>query len=300
MKKYVITIVVIVGIMLVMFGSYYIYSNNSSPENIDTLKSKADEEITYLNSTIISMMNKFNNITYANYKVVEEKVTSQKQDQGNSSDKNVGSQEGQSGESNKDESQSNSSTITNINMNYSSILVNPDKNIEWDYIKKEIEKMYATWTTVLIDLNALNVNRDNLLKYNSTLDDVTQALENKDKKVAMMKLADLYSLLVSYIKDYSNDSKTVQVLDTKSNILYAYAFAEYDDKWSEMKDNIKKAQSAYTNIINSQLQNNDNTNNINKAYILLNEIEKSTNKKNKNIFYINYKNLMQELEIIQL
>ena len=176
MKKYIITIAVILGVMLIMFGSYYIYSNTSSQEDVDTLKSKVDEEIKYLDSVIVSIMNKFNNITYANYKIVEEKVTSQNQNQKNSSVKSIESQEGQSGGNNKDNSQGNSieNTITNISMDYSSILVNSDnKKIEWNYIKKEIEKMYSTWTTVLIDLNALNVNNTNLLKYNSTLDDIT-------------------------------------------------------------------------------------------------------------------------------
>mgnify|MGYP006982564873 FL=1 len=303
MKKYIITITVILGVMLIMFGSYYIYSNTSSQEDVDTLKSKVDEEIKYLDSVIVSIMNKFNNITYANYKIVEEKVTSQNQNQKNSSVKSIESQEGQSGGNNKDNSQGNSieNTITNISMDYSSILVNSDnKKIEWNYIKKEIEKMYSTWTTVLIDLNALNVNNTNLLKYNSTLDDITQALENEDKKTSMIKLADLYSLLVSYIKEYSSNNKLIQLLDTKSNILYAYSLAEYEDKWSEMKNYTDKAQNVYNNIINNELKNNDSTNNINKAYVLLNEISKSTSKKDKNIFYINYKNLMKELEIIQL
>ena len=303
MKKYIITIAVILGVMLIMFGSYYIYSNTSSQEDVDTLKSKVDEEIKYLDSVIVSIMNKFNNITYANYKIVEEKVTSQNQNQKNSSVKSIESQEGQSGGNNKDNSQGNSieNTITNISMDYSSIIVNSDnKKIEWNYIKKEIEKMYSTWTTVLIDLNALNVNNTNLLKYNSTLDDITQALENEDKKTSMIKLADLYSLLVSYIKEYSSNNRLIQLLDTKSNILYAYSLAEYEDKWSEMKNYTDKAQNVYNNIINNELKNNDSTNNINKAYVLLNEISKSTSKKSKNIFYINYKNLMKELEIIQL
>lgn len=303
MKKYIITIAVILGVMFIMFGSYYIYSNTSSQEDVATLKSKADEEIKYLDSVIVSIMNKFNNITYANYKIVEEKATSQNQNQKNSSVKSIESQEGQSGGNNKDNSQGNSieNTITNISMDYSSILVNSDnKKIEWNYIKKEIEKMYSTWTTVLIDLNALNVNNTNLLKYNSTLDDITQALENEDKKTSMIKLADLYSLLVSYIKEYSSNNRLIQLLDTKSNILYAYSLAEYEDKWSEMKNYTDKAQNVYNNIINNELKNNDSTNNINKAYVLLNEISKSTSKKDKNIFYINYKNLMKELEIIQL
>lgn len=301
MKKYIITIVVIIGIMFVLFGSMYIYSSNhSQDDNVDGLKSKADEEIKYLSSTIVSMMNKFNNITYANYKIVEEEVSSEENQNSQSSTTEQGnSSGGNSSSGNRGESQSNSKSTTNINMEYSSVLVNPNDKIEWDYIKKEVEKMYSTWTTVLIDLNALNVNRDNLLKYNSTLDNVTQALENKNKETSMAELANLYGLLASYMKDYSGDNKMISILDTKSNILYAYALAEYNDKWGEIKDNIKKAQGSYVNVINSQVQNSLDTNTINKAYILLNEIEKTTDKNDKKIFYINYKNLMHELDTIE-
>ena len=293
MKKYVITIIVVLAIFSLLFGSYYIYSNTSFQNNTDNLKAKADKEIEYLNSTIISIMNKFNNINYSNYKVVEEEVSTGSQKQDTTS--NQGGNQAQGNGTEK--SQNGSETITSIDIDYNSILVNPNKKIDWDYIKKEVEMLYSTWTTVLIDLNSLNVNKDNILKFSSTLDDITQALEKKDKNLSLDKLSDLYGLLVSYINDYKADKKMTYIFDTKANILHSYALAEYDDKWTEMKDYIKRAQNAYGNIMNSEFQNTNNSNTINKGYILLNEIDKSVDKKNKNIFYINYKNLMQELEI---
>jgi len=296
MKKYVITISVMIGIILILFGSYYIYSSNNSQNTVNDLKGKVDEEIAYLDEKIISIMNHFHNITYANYKIVEKEIPSESQDEKSSSSSGQGGQSSESSEEGQQSSTSN--TITNMNMNYSSILVNPSKKINWDEIKKETEKMYHSWTTILIDLNTLNVNKDNLLKYNATLDTITQALEKEDEKTSLKGFADLYSLIVLYAKEYSNDIKKVSLLDTKSNILYSYALAE-SDKWQDMKNNIKKAQSAYSNIMNSGLQNTSNTNGVNKVYILLNEIEKSTDTKNKSIFYINYKNLMQELAIME-
>ena len=304
MKKFIITIIIIIAILLVGFGSYYIYSNNSQ-DNIESLQTKVDKEIIYLNTTIISMMNKLNNITYANYKIVEEKVPTEENTQTNSDGNQGGSSKsgdtssgGNSGGQSQGSSQSNgSNTITNMNMNYSSILVNPDKKIDWDNIKKEIEKMYRSWTTVLIDLNTLNVKQDNLLKYTTILDNITKAAQKEDKKNVLYQLADLYNLLVSYAKEYSKDNQKVSILETKSNILYAYSYAE-ENKWQDMQNYIKKAQSSYANIINNNLQNNQNIGNINKAYVLLNEIEKNTNTKDKSIFYINYKNLMQELEVL--
>lgn len=298
MKKYIITIIIIVGVLLAIFGSYYIYSNTSSKNSIENLKSKVDEEITYLNTSIISMMNNLNNITYANYKITEEEVSSVNEGEKGSSSSNQGGQQSNGGSKGETSSKSGSDTITNINMKYNSILVNDSKKIDWDNIKKETEKMYHTWPTVLIDLNALNVNRDNLLKYATTLDNITKAVEKEDKKQSLQGLADLYGLTAGYVKEYSNDSKKVSILDTKSNILYAYVLAE-DENWQDMRTSLQKAQYSYNNIMNSKLQNSNTIANINQAYVLLNEIENSIDTKDKNIFYINYKNLMQELEILE-
>ena len=272
MKKYIIAIIIVLGILLSLFGSYYIYSSNNSQNDTETLKSKTDEEITYLDTTIVSLMNGLNNITYSNYKVTEE-VTKE--------DKN---------------SKSNPS-VTNMNMNYNSILVRKDDKINWDDIKKEIEKMYSTWNTVLIDLNALNVNQDDLLKYTSVLDNVTIAVQKEDKKSTLFELANLYSLLAKYAKQYSKNDKKINLLDTKANVLDAYVLIE-DERWDNMKNSIQKAQNSYNNIINSNLQTSQYINTINKAYILLNEMLKSINTKDKDIFYINYKNLMHEIDII--
>ena len=91
MKKYVI---IIIAVLLVVFGGVYVYSTNKKTwsvgdfkpkDDTSSLKSKADEEISYLARTVILLMNKFNNINYANYKVVEQSVTEKKDDKTDSS-----------------------------------------------------------------------------------------------------------------------------------------------------------------------------------------------------------------------
>lgn len=305
MKKYLIGIIIAIVVFILIFGGYYIYSSSHSQDTIDNLKIKADEEIAYLATNLISMMNQLNHISYENYKIVENEAPSGNEQgtsgQDSSSSKGSGSSTESTGNSEKSKSASqkeSSNTVTNMNMNYSSILVNPNTRINWDEIKKETEKMYQTWNTVLIDLNSLNVNQDNLLKYTTMLDNLTQAVQKEDKKAALYRLADLYGLLVTYVKEYSNNNQKIILTEVKSNILYAYASIE-DSNWKDMQNSIKKAQNIYNNMMNSTLQNSGNTTNINKAYVLLNEIYKSTDTKDKDIFYINYKNLMRELEIIE-
>lgn len=280
MRKYIITIIILFAIILLSIGGYFIYVNAKTNESNsgDMLKSKVISEIEFLSSDIITMMNDLNNISYSNFKVENKKIEISEESKQNSMDT---------------ENYIYSTEIVNDN-----ILTKNNDNIDWDSLKSKIENMYATWPTILVDLTTLNVNKDNLLKYNDNLDKVTKDFENEDKKSSLIHLGDLYGLLELYVKDIESDSQKVSLFKVKTNILYGYAFIEQDN-WNKVLEYIGYAKQEFSNIINNQINNVNNIDVINKAYILINELEKNANNKDKNIFYINYSNLIQELENIK-
>lgn len=300
MKKYIITIVILFVLIGLFIGGYFIYSNAKTNEanSVDTLKAKCTSELEYLSSNIILMMNQLNNISFENYEVTNDKVTISNS---NEEDKQSGggetkSEDGSGGGSNSSEgtTSSESNTVNSSNVELNSTLANNNK-IDWNLLKADIETMYSSWTTILMDLTTLNVNKDNLLKYNDKLGTIVENFEGKDKKSALINLADLYNLLTLYIQDFSTESYTKSRFIVTSNILYAYANIETDD-WNKTSDYIGKAKTEYANIVNGQVNNVNKIDKINKAYILINEIEKNASNKNKNVFYVNYRNLIQELE----
>lgn len=301
MKKYVITISIIIGLLVVGIIGFLLYRNmNSNEPTKEAIKSKANEEIKQLDTTITNLVNKFHHISYANYKLVETEVesnNSKDEESSNSSSESSSSSGGGSssgGQNQGQEKEDTKNTIKTANMEPNSILTNNDENVEWNILKEEVELLYSTWPSILIDLNSLNVNKDNLLSFTNTLDELTQALEKEDKKTGLIKLADLYNLVSEYLKEYSDDNMMNNIFATRAYVIRTYALAE-DNKWDEMKQNISNAKIEYTNVLNNLL-NTNNINSINRGYILLNEMEKNLNQENKDIFYINYKNLMQELE----
>lgn len=186
-------------------------------------------------------------------------------------------------------------TISNVEP--SGILLNDNEKVNWDVIKEEVESIYSNWPSTLIDLNSLNVNQDNLIKFNDNLNQLVITLDGEDRNQSLLKLADLYGLINLYYSEYSDDTIKENVIATKSYIARAYALIESDDKWDEIKQNITNARVQYNNVMNNSLQEG-NINSINKSYILLGEMEKNVDSKNKKVFLINYKNLMQELDII--
>ena len=279
MKKYVISIIILLILIVLAIGGFFIYSNimnNKSNDSIN-LSEKCMSELEFMDTSIIEMMNGLNNISYTNYRIINEEINVASAEQENSTD--------------------SKNTINSTSVINNDILSENNNDINWNDLKSEMENMYDSWTTILIDLTTLNVNRDNLLKYNSTMDQIVKDFDNEDKNASLIHLADLYNLLALYIKDFAGDSSQTNVYNVKSNILYAYANIETDN-WDNVKKYVNSAQSEFANILNNQVNNMNNIDEINKAYILINELKNDCNEQNKKVFYVNYRNLMQELENI--
>ena len=308
MKKYIVTIITLFFIIAISIVGYFIYGNikESKASSNDMLKEKCISEIEYLGDNIIHVMNELNNISYTNYKIVSEEIEDSSSNE-ESSSSGSGSNQGNSGEesSARSSNQGNSgqgesgSTITTTNMSNANSILEDDNtdDIDWNSVDMKIQDMYSAWTTIMIDLSSLNVNKDNLLKFNSTLDKISSGIEQKDKENILINLSDLFNLLSGYISEFSGDSNKNSVFNVQCNILYSYSEMERDN-WEEASNNVTKAEENFSNILNNQINNIDKIDIINKAYILINELKEDCNSKDRKVFLINYANLMQELQNI--
>lgn len=275
MKKYIVTIIILFTIIILSIGGYFLYSKAKSNEgnSVDTLKSKCISELDYLNTEIIEIMNGLNNISYENFQITNKEVEVSKEESNTISENSI-----------------DSSVVE-----FQNIITEDKDKVDWQNIRGRVENMYTSWTTILIDLTTLNVNRDNLLKYNQLMDTMIGNLEAEKKEECLKNGADLYSLLVTYIQDVSGDSNLISLYKVKSNILYAYSRVDAKD-WDSVNNYIQTAISEFGNIMNNQVNNINDIDSINKAYVLINELGQDAINNNGSVFYINYKNLMQVLE----
>ena len=282
MKKYIVTIIVLLIIIFLSVCGYFVFANTKENQgnSEDMLKEKATSEIEFLNTNIIDIMNELNNISYTNYKIINQDV-------------NISS------ESSENEVQTSENTIDRASIEYESTLNEEDDKIDWETIKETTENVYSSWTTILIDLTTLNVNRGNLLKFNDLLDQIISAEEEENKEACLSYSANLYNLLALYLNDFSNDEQLKNVYNTKSNIVYAYSVID-GENWGEANNYIEKAKNEFNKIMNNQVNNINSIDEVNKSYILINELSDDVNKQSKKTFFINYQEVMQELENIIL
>ena len=308
-KNWLISIFALI-IMVTIIAVTVVVTVNNKKTN---LNEKIISEIDYLDKTMIVMVNKLNNLQTSDEihaKRTSVEISSQNNimtdssksgEEGNSNSK--GSKMGgtdSSGNSGSEQGAGNtgdSSTSTEkYQIQNNAVLLRNTSNIDWNELQNQAENLYKSWTTITLDLNTMNVTSDDILAYNTNLDNLMISLKEKNKVNSAICLANMYSLIPKYTNEISNDTAKSKLESVKSNIIFAYSIVEIN-KWDDVLKLLGQAETDLTELMT--MKENLSTirkSKINKAYVLLKELIKSSNDKNVDIFYLKYINLMEELD----
>lgn len=162
----------------------------------------------------------------------------------------------------------------------------------WEDLIYDIKQIYSNWSIVTLDLYKQNINNQKILSFNVDLDNAAKAIKDKNKEQTLILLAKLYSYIPTYFEDFSDDQMQTNLYKVKSNLFNAYSIIEQNNP-NEVKKYLQSSEEAMVSMMNN-IQN-QKTYNLNKAYILLKDLQTTVDKNDTNIFYLKYKNLSEEL-----
>lgn len=298
-KRYFIFFLCIIIFLVIISACVMVFSST----NNNKTKDKVEEEISYIEVKLLGMLNSLNNIPFSN-SILLEQNSIKGQENGNSiSSTNSTTQDSQSKNGSSSEGSSDSSSENNKSTNYTkynveskNILTLKENNIDWDYLKNTVEVLYSAWPNIMIDLHSINIKNEDILTFSNNLDTLIVNIQNEDKKSTLNTLAILYSYLPMYIQQFSEDTDKTNIEYTKSYIINAYVLLE-EDKWDDMQGQISKAGEYFGLIINSVNEERQQSN-ISKTYVLINEMNNVIKLKDKKLFYLKYKNLMESAMLI--
>ena len=302
---YVITVFIVI---LIGFGIYYaVHSTNKNDEQI---QSKVISEIEYIDEKLISFFNDMNNVEYENYKLVVQELgttNNSKEDQKLSESTNLTNGESQTKESSNNQSQNTSqgSLATNseskeetkkYSMEEAGILVD-SKDINWEKLQTQVENLYISIPTITLDIYKVTKNQEEILKFNSQFDELTQAMKTENKEETLSKLVNLYETINNFVTQVSKSDNEKIISQTKLNILKAYS--KLDSKnWQEIANDIQIATKNFEILLTDIEVSEQKQYTINKVYIMLNEMLSAVEKQDQDVFLIKYKNLLEELNSI--
>lgn len=296
--------------LIILFLTFVILLSGCENKNEeDQMKQKTDASIQFLDDSLISMLNGLNNISYVNYYVTTEKVKvdsksksgsdssenskSSEVSQGNDSNQNSGEQssEGKNGQQNDNEK------ITVSDMKSKNILLSDRSTINWEKLKSEIENLYSSWNTILIDLYKLGISNDDIFKFSSYLDNTVASMKMESRESTLLNLSALYGILPSFMDSYSDNRTSINIKWTKAHIIRAYSAVGNKD-WNTVVSEIAQADQSYGAVMSDADFVNEKSYNTNKTYVSLKEMQNSLSLQDEDIFYIKYKNFMQEINLL--
>ncbi len=146
-----------------------------------------------------------------------------------------------------------------------------------------------------MDFYQLNtINQEDILNFNKEYDNLTVIVQGENKENTLAQLSKIYDYLPKFLKSSSQEELYTTVIETKANILRAYAKLD-SENWEEILKDIKSAIDNYSKLLTNTNIPDTKQSKISKGYIMINELQNSANVQDKAVFLIKYKNLLEEL-----
>jgi len=169
-----------------------------------------------------------------------------------------------------------------------------DGVVEWVNIQNDVKKIDGAIGTILLDLSELNISDEDILMFTRELSNLIIITSNQNERMMVDKLNYLYSLVPKYMASYEDNKNKVSKKELKSIILSSYNLSNVGN-WEEAKTIIQYAEDKYKIMMNDIEYMKENSYNLNKIYILIEELKNAINTENINLVKLKYIKLIEEL-----
>lgn len=278
MLKNIIKTLSIIFLIVLVIISFSGCSKEKTDE--EQLRDKNISEIDYLDNYIMLLINSINNIDLKQYDAKIEKTENL----------NEILQE--------NEETSSEDTGNNV-VQYSMVpntVLNVDKTINWENLKLEIENLNNTWPSIIVDLYKADVDNNKLTEFSDLINTCIGNIKNENRIETLNSLAKLYEYIPVFLEKIVSDDQQVELAKTKVEVIKAYVNIDLEN-WDGLKGNLDSAISNFEPIVNNTNEA-EKEYNIRKAYVLLQEFKNAVDTKDKDLLFMKYKNLMEELIIL--
>lgn len=269
------SIIFLVALVIISFSGC---SKQKTDE--EQLRDKNISEIDYLDNYIMLMLNSINDIDLKQYDAKIEKT------------ENLNEILQESEETSSEDTGNN---VVQYSMVPNTIL-NANKTINWENLKLEIENLNNTWPSIIVDLYKANVDNKKLTEFSDLINTCIGNIKNENRTETLNSLAKLYEYIPVFLEKIVSDNQQVELAKTKVEVIKAYVNIDFEN-WDGFKSNLDSAISNFEPIVNNTNEA-EKEYNIRKAYVLLQEFKNAVDTNDKDLLFMKYKNLMEELIIL--
>ena len=168
-----------------------------------------------------------------------------------------------------------------------------DNGIDWKDVNKDAQKIGKVLDTVMLDFGEAKVSNDELNNLRNEINNLLIYTTNEDVNNLFKSASNLYSVLPEYYSRFSEDNNKKLVMDLKSLILKSYTSAYFLD-WGTAKSNALLAENKYKEMSDNLEYMKENSYNLNKVYILVEEFKNAVDLEELELAKIKYINFIEK------
>ena len=184
--------------------------------------------------------------------------------------------------------------ILNIINRYAKKEYIKDDQIDWKSIQDDTEKLNNSLDTIVLDLSETKISNDDLVNFRNELNNVNIAISGKNENELMQRCSYLYSLLPTYLEKYSSNKNEINNMKLKSLVLSSFLQANFLD-WQNAKTTIGLAETKYKEMMNDVDYMKEYSYNLNKTYVLLEELKNAINIDQADLSRLKYINFIEKI-----
>ena len=166
--------------------------------------------------------------------------------------------------------------------------------IEWEKILKDEKKINNCLDSILIDLSQMDIENKDIVEFSNRLNNLIIVTSEKKENNVIIELSNLYSLLPGYMEKYSDDNNEIDKRKIKALVLACYSSAN-SNNWEEAKNKINDIDKKYSEMMNDIGFMQENEYNLNKVYVLIQELKTAIYLENMDLVNLKYINLIEKM-----
>lgn len=166
--------------------------------------------------------------------------------------------------------------------------------INWEVIEKDIESINISLDTIILDLSEVQISNNDLVNFSNELANLNIAVSSKDEYQFMQRCSYLYSLLPTYLEKYSEDKNKINIMKLKSLMVSSFVQSNFFD-WENAKATIVLAENKYKEMMDDVDYMEEYSYNLNKVYVLLQEMKNAINLEEADLSRIKYINFISKI-----
>ena len=169
-----------------------------------------------------------------------------------------------------------------------------DDVLDWEEILGDTRKIEDALAVTLVDLAGLNIEAEEISRLSTGIDNMIISADKKDERTYTIELNNVYALIPTYMEKYDKGKEKAFKKRLKYYTISSY-IAYSDDNLEMAKTQVNELDRVYSEKMQQLDYVQNNEYNMNKLYILIQELKKAIETDSSELVKSKYLLLIDEI-----